>query len=214
MRKWTSDEIAIVKEYYPSHGKEWNGWNDLLPDRGKTAIAACASKHGFTNSSKAPYTKAEDQAIIDNYPVHGSTWDGWRQILPNRSVSAIKNRAMKLGVTMRPEALSEIRRMSSGGSMHWTPEQDELIGRHYPTYGSLWEGWRELLPGRTARAISKRANDIGVHRYQKKPNLFTDGQRAYILKGVIAIADGLAVSPVMIADEIERMRREFENERV
>lgn len=160
------------------------------------------------------WTAEELRAIEDNYPTHGLSWDGWLQILPGRTAASIQKRANKLGVSMRPEALSELRRKAHGGNMVWVPAEDDALTGHYPTHGPVWEGWRELLPGRSARAISARASALGIRRRPRPKDALSDGQRAYILKGVIAIADGLAVSPVMIAAEIERMRREFENERV
>ena len=43
----------------------------------------------------------------------------------------------------------------------WTPEQDALILTH-PDKGSSWEGWKELLPGRSRHSINIRRYILGV----------------------------------------------------
>ena len=37
-RSWTSEEDAIVREYYPRHGVIWDGWALLLPGRDEPSI--------------------------------------------------------------------------------------------------------------------------------------------------------------------------------
>ena len=32
-RKWTAEEDALIREYYPKHGGLWDGWARLMPDR-------------------------------------------------------------------------------------------------------------------------------------------------------------------------------------
>lgn len=44
----------------------------------------------------------------------------------------------------------------------WSDAQDRAIETYYPTHGPSWEGWSELLPTRTKRAIQARANRLGV----------------------------------------------------
>lgn len=45
----------------------------------------------------------------------------------------------------------------------WTHEEDELVRRHYPEHGAMWDGWAELLPAHPkAPAIRSRARALGV----------------------------------------------------
>lgn len=45
----------------------------------------------------------------------------------------------------------------------WTPDEDELVRRHYPGHGATWDGWAELLPAHPkAPAIRSRATKLGV----------------------------------------------------
>lgn len=43
----------------------------------------------------------------------------------------------------------------------WTPEQDALILAH-PDKMATWEGWKELLPGRSSNSITVRRYLLGV----------------------------------------------------
>lgn len=44
----------------------------------------------------------------------------------------------------------------------WTDSEDELIRSAYPEHGPTWDGWAELLPNRSRRAIGLRASRLGV----------------------------------------------------
>ena len=46
----------------------------------------------------------------------------------------------------------------------WDGREDSLIREHYPVHGKGWDGWGELLPGRSLEAISFRASRIGATR--------------------------------------------------
>lgn len=42
--------------------------------------------------------------------------------------------------------------MSSGRA--WTDEELVALGSFYPEHGASWDGWEDVLPGRTQRAIA------------------------------------------------------------
>lgn len=44
----------------------------------------------------------------------------------------------------------------------WSREDDDALRLHYPLYGPSWDGWEEVLPGRTTSAISSRAKLLGI----------------------------------------------------
>ena len=56
--------------------------------------------------------------------------------------------------------------MSAGTS--WTPDEDDVLRERYATYGGHWHGWRELLPGRTEKAIVEHARRLGLHHPRKR----------------------------------------------
>ena len=51
--------------------------------------------------------------------------------------------------------------MSKGS--HWKPNEIAQLRRHYTTKGLVWDGWDELLPGRSRSAISSKASCLGLH---------------------------------------------------
>lgn len=44
----------------------------------------------------------------------------------------------------------------------WSKEEEAVLIEHYPSHGETWEGYVELLPSRTQRAIGKKARDLGL----------------------------------------------------
>ena len=44
------------------------------------------------------WSKEEDEALRAFYPRHGMTWDGWAEVLPERTQVAISTRASRLGL--------------------------------------------------------------------------------------------------------------------
>lgn len=46
----------------------------------------------------AAWTEHEDELIRIAYPEHGQKWDGWAELLPDRSRCAIGRRASRIGV--------------------------------------------------------------------------------------------------------------------
>lgn len=45
-----------------------------------------------------PWTEGEDRLVTMCYPSRGARWDGWHELLPERSSEAIATRARRLGV--------------------------------------------------------------------------------------------------------------------
>lgn len=44
----------------------------------------------------------------------------------------------------------------------WTPEEDRLLCENY-SHGPSWEGWSEILPGRSRDSIKSRAVKLRNH---------------------------------------------------
>lgn len=51
----------------------------------------------------------------------------------------------------------------------WTESEDSAVRAYYPDHDLRWEGWAEVLPGRSARAISARAQRLGVAEVRTRP---------------------------------------------
>lgn len=52
---------------------------------------------------------------------------------------------------------------------NWTEAEDNALRVYYPRHGTDWDGWAEVLPGRTRKAIGGRAARIGVTVKRAKP---------------------------------------------
>lgn len=50
---WTDGEKAVLRELYPLHGPEWDGWDRELPGRSRNAIRSMASMTGVRRSKVA-----------------------------------------------------------------------------------------------------------------------------------------------------------------
>lgn len=88
----------------------------------------------------------------------------------------------------------------------WGEEEDNAITTYYPKHGPSWDGWAEVLPYRTNRAIQMRAQRIGVSpprqrakekpsRKQREPKLVKvpDPQERYVMR---RMKDGLTPSQI------------------
>lgn len=80
------------------------------------------------------------------------------------------------------------------GTVKWTPEEDDVLRRHYAEHGDRWHMWAELLPGRTTKAIFQRAHRLGISHPRKRGKDF-----ALERAEMVAMADmhrGLAPSQI------------------
>lgn len=51
--------------------------------------------------------------------------------------------------------------MYSAGCL-WSEAEDDALREFYPRHGAKWDGWQELLPRRTIRAVQMRAKRLGL----------------------------------------------------
>ena len=49
------------------------------------------------------------------------------------------------------------------GGPRWTEQEDSIVRALYPAHGAAWDGWSRLLPGKTQRQVTYRANRMGVY---------------------------------------------------
>lgn len=61
-REWTTGELSALREHYPTHGRQWPGWADVLPGRSRSAIANAAARHGLTRRTPR-WTPAQDESL-------------------------------------------------------------------------------------------------------------------------------------------------------
>lgn len=95
-KRWDQDSVQFVRENYPIHGKDWEGWKQL----GRTwkAIQTKACSIGMGNSDMM-WSQQEIDFLRENYADHDKNWDGWGQL--NRSWYAISNKAHMMKIATR-----------------------------------------------------------------------------------------------------------------
>ena len=137
-RKWTSDELGILKKYYPIEGIKVIG---KLKDRTKPAIVAKAGMLGLKVLNDNFWTNEEERILEKYYPV-----EGMRVIkrLGGRTKAAIQSRVLQLNLK---------------APCRWTEEENEILKRYYPQYGT---DIKEFLPNRSARSIRCQARRLNI----------------------------------------------------
>lgn len=121
---WTDEEIAIIKEYFPTEGINVK---ERLPNRSIPAIYSEASHLGVAlkkrnkTSSNSEWTEEEDE-IIKKYYINESV-EKCCELLPNRSRQAIIMRANRY-LDLRKRTIRK-----------WTEEEEKFLEEHYLTDG-------------------------------------------------------------------------------
>lgn len=97
---WGVGELAVLMEEFPAHGAHWPGWEALFPGRSVAAIRKKAYELGLRSHrpGRVRWEPREDALIEEHYPLKGSAWDRWADLLPGRTERAIRTRASRLGV--------------------------------------------------------------------------------------------------------------------
>lgn len=97
------------------------------------------------------WTLEEDRVLLKNLGKISVPEIIRRGLLPGRTV----------GATQRHIDYRNINRRLRFGSA-WTPEEDDLLRKHYPAHGPSWDGWKKLLPNRTNWSVENRASKLGL----------------------------------------------------
>lgn len=157
------------------------------------------------------WTPEEDELVRSHYPRHGMRWQGWDELLPHRSLNAIRVRAHGLGLHVDPDviAANNARAVESSTRRGWTEAEIAELATWYPLYGVSWDGWPDALPGRGACEISKKAKALGLRR-MGAGRAVTNEDRRDILAAIMALACDLRLPPRFVADEVVRLGRAHE----
>lgn len=157
------------------------------------------------------WTEAEDALVRMHYPRHGMRWQGWDELLPHRSLNAIRVRAHGLGVHVDPDVIARnnAKATAAGARGKWRGEEVAKLAALYPLYGASWRGWRDELPGRGCAEIAGKAKALGLRRVCVGRGVTNDDRRA-ILAAVVALADSLRIPPRAVACEVVRLGLKYE----
>ena len=152
---WTEEEIELLKKHYPIIGSKVIKY---LTNRTKDMIRFKANDLGikfFKSTNNQNFTLEEDELIKKYYPTEGTKV---AERLNNRTRDSVRARARRLNVyatdLVFPDFTNVVREK-------WTPEEDEIIRKYYPT-----EGHKVYLrlPNRTVSAVSKHAVQLKVFK--------------------------------------------------
>ncbi len=162
---WTAQEDAVIHCCAKLHGTDWGGWAHVLPGRtAEETLAripeACPAaprrpkdepRRGYPRTG-APWSAEEVEALRGSADMAGATLGDVLKAVPGRSPRSIRAKASVLGIPLPP------------AWEPWSAEEDGRLRAHFPTHGNVWVGWRRILPGRSARAIEERSQELGVAR--------------------------------------------------
>lgn len=143
-KKWSEEEIKILKESYPKLG---SAVHKLLPNRSDAACAAMAYKLGIppVRPRKCVKWTADEIGILkSNYCKLGKAVV---DLLPGRTVSTCQKKASDLGLTDQ--------------NAFWSDEEDAVMRAYYPKEGY---GVLQRLPGRNEASCLQRALKLGLCR--------------------------------------------------
>lgn len=157
------------------------------------------------------WTPEEDELVRRHYPRHGMRWQGWDELLPHRSLNAIRVRAHGLGLHVDPDVIARNNAKATAVRARgkWRDEEVAKLAALYPLHGASWRGWSDELPGRGCAEIAGKAKALGLRR-ECAGRIFTDDDRRAILAAVVALADSLRIPPRAVAYEVVRLGLEWE----
>ena len=140
-KKWTDDELAILKEFCPKVGAA--GVHKLLPHRSVNACENMALKLGVS-AQKLKWTDAEIEILRENYPKLGKAV---AELLPGRTAMTCQAKASALGLLVEGH--------------FWTDEEDAIIKEYYPREG---QAVSQRLLNRSESSCVHRACKLGLCR--------------------------------------------------
>lgn len=127
MNLWSEEEDAAVVTFYPIHGRRWEGWKDVLPDRTMRAIEMRAQRLGVAPKREVAMTEGTRRRGDRNHYAR-SQYDREPPMTPDPNEGLVM-RLMADGMT--PSEIDD--------QMHWRPGKSILVLTHK---------WQRLGQGR------------------------------------------------------------------
>jgi hypothetical protein len=146
-RRWTLDEINMVRAFYGQVEDQWI--LDFFPNRSIAGIKRIALKYGPKKkrkkgfSTNPSWSEFEDALLLKNY--QNMTIDELTKIFPTRTYDGIRSRILVLGLKRDK---SYLKRAKSG----WNWTDDELNVLRYNKNKSV-KDLQQLLPARSTDSI-------------------------------------------------------------
>jgi hypothetical protein len=159
-RVWTPEEDDRLKTLHEAHGTDWSAIAGQFEDRTPGQIESRWTKLLNPDLHKGPFCHQEDDLIRTWVEEHGTTlWHRITTVVPQRSPKQCRERWYN---HLSPDVIKT----------EWTPQEDDLLLRHYLETGGKWAKIANFFPGRSDNALKNRWNSSVLKRLK----LNEDGQ--------------------------------------
>lgn len=146
-RRWTLDEINMVRAFYGQTDDQWI--LDFFPNRSICGIKRIALKYGPKKrrkkvfSANPSWSEFENALLLKNYQL--KTIDELTQLFPTRTYDGIRSRIQVLGLKREKEHLKQ----AKAGFM-WTDKEKKILRENRDI---SVKNLRQLLPARSFDSI-------------------------------------------------------------